>query len=157
MPTSDPPAVISVIRLEDDEWAIANVDHPDLVSRGLWLNDVIADHRRQLARLGNPTIRWRYLIGDHPTAERIERIRSAGAEIAGLRHRANELEAVLRPERDALMEHLAELHLAPTEIAHIAGVPPTAIRQDLGSDDEIRLARRLLHDLGTLNRDDQTG
>lgn len=156
MPTSDATG-ISVIRLEDDEWVIANVDHPDVVTRGLWLNDAIAEHRRELARLGEPTVTWRYLIGDRPTAERIARIRSAGAEIAGLRHRANELEAALRPDRDALMEHLAQLHLAPTEIAHIAGVPPTAIRHDLGSDDEIRLARRLLHELAQHDRDDQAG
>jgi hypothetical protein len=148
MPPSDRPgAVVSVIRLEHDRWIIANVDHPDVVTTGLWLSTAITEHRRTLEQVGVQRISWRYLIGDESTAERIARIRAAGAQIAGLRHRANELEDELRPDRDSLIQDLAELHLAPTEIAQVAAVPPTAIRQDLGSDDEVRLARWLLNQL----------
>ncbi len=149
MPTNNDAPVTSVIRLEDDEWVIANIDHPDVVTRGLWLSTVLSEHRRALEELGATSIRWRYLIGDTTTADRIARIREAGAQIAGLRHRANELESQLRPDREELMDVLAELHLAPTEIAHVAGVPPTALHRDLGSDEEVRLARWLLHHLQT--------
>lgn len=139
--------MVSVIRLERDRWVIANVEHPDLVTTGLWLSTAIAEHRRTLEGLGVDRISWRYLIGDEATAERIARIRAAGAEIAGLRHRANELENELRPDREALIQDLAALHLAPAEIAHVAGVPATAMRQDFGSDEEVRLARWLLNQL----------
>lgn len=157
MPPSDE-TVTSVIRLEDDRWIIANLQHPEIVTEGLWLSTTITEHQRALQEVGVSRIGWRYLIGDSVTAERIDRIRTAGAEIAGLRHRANELENQLRPDREALMEVLADLHLAPTEIAQVAGVPPTALRQDLGSDEEIRLARLLLRNLPCgADQDDESG
>lgn len=158
MSPSDDEAVTSVIRLEHDRWTIANVQHPGVVTEGIWLSATVTEHRRALEQAGVREVRWRYLIGDTTTTERIDRIRAAGAEIAGLRHRANELEDQLRPEREALMELLADLHLAPTEIAQVAGVPPTALRQELGSDDEIRLARVLLRNLsGHFSNDEQSG
>jgi hypothetical protein len=134
---------VSVVRLERDEWIAVNVDDPTIRHHALSLTDLIAAHRHAVAFRIGKALTLRYLIGGEETADRIDLIRSAGARIAGLRREANHAEAVIRSERIALMRDLAELQVAPGEIAQIIGVPTTAVPKELGTDRDARLARTL--------------
>lgn len=134
---------VSLVRLEADQWVAVNTDDPTIAHHATSLTDLLFAHRHAVAfRIGRPLV-LRYLVGDEATADRVDRIRAAGTEIAALRRAANHAEAQIRAERVALMRQLADLHVAPGEIAHILGVPTTAVPKDLGTDRDARLARAL--------------
>lgn len=132
---------VSLVRLEADQWLAVNTDDPTITHHAASLTDLLFAHRHAVAfRLSRPLV-VRYLVGDEETADRIERIRAVGAEVAALRRAAKHAEARIRAERVALMRHLADLRVAPSEIAHILAVPRTAVPKDLGVDREVRIVR----------------
>lgn len=138
------PQTVSIVRLDGDQWVAVNTDEPSITHHATSLTDLLFAHGHAVAfRLGAaPTIR--YLLGDDATADRIDRIRAAGARIAALRREAHHAEDRIRADRVALMRKLADLRVTPGEIAQIVGVPTTAIPKDLGTDRDARLARALL-------------
>lgn len=151
-------ATESIVQLQREQWIVTCTQDPTITHHAGWLPDVLAAHRQAVRFHLHRDVEFRYALGNEATAELIARIRTAGAHVAALRRQAAHAEAAIRTDRLGLVRELAALHVAPREIAHILGIPVTAIPRELGTDRDARLARFLLAqpgdatDPGAVNR-----
>jgi hypothetical protein len=141
------PALVSVAALVDDEWIVRSDDHPAVVTRGSWLEDVIARHRAAVVAAAGRHVDIRFVVGDRDTCERIAHVQETTAHARQLRAEARELEAAVSADREELQDVLAGLYVAPSEIATILGLSVRNVRDELGSDEEALIARRIMQRL----------
>lgn len=139
--------LLSVAALIDDEWIVRSDDHPAVVTRGSWLEDVLARHRAAVASAAGGPVDVRFVVGDRDTTDRIAHVQETTAHARQLRAEAREIEAAVSADREELLDVLADLHVAPSEIATILGLSVRNVRDELGSDEEALIARRILQRL----------
>ncbi|ROP65220.1 hypothetical protein [Curtobacterium sp. ZW137] len=138
------PTISSTAALVDDEWVLRCVDYPAIEHRGAWLDDVVVRHRTMVQDFAGSAPRIEFVVGDAATAARIAAVRDASERARAMRAAARALEESVAGERERLVERLTDLHVAPSEIAEILGLSVRAVRDEVGSDDEARIARRIL-------------
>ncbi|MEN0102244.1 MAG: hypothetical protein AAGC90_04895 [Curtobacterium sp.] len=139
--------ITSTAALVDDEWVLRCVDYPAIEHHGAWLDDVVVQHRTMVHDFAGETPRIEFVVGDPSTASRIAAVRCASERARAMRAEARALEEAVADDRDALVARLTELNVAPSEIAEILGLSVRAVRDELGSDEEARIARRILRTL----------
>ncbi|MFJ3384508.1 MULTISPECIES: hypothetical protein [unclassified Curtobacterium] len=138
------PTISSTAALVDDEWVLRCVDYPAIEHHGAWLDDVVVRHRTMVQDFAGSLPRIEFAVGDESTAARIAAVRDASERARAMRAAARALEDSVARDREALVERLTELHVAPSEIAEILGLSVRAVRDEVGSDEEARIARRIL-------------
>lgn len=139
--------ITSTARLVDDEWVLRCVDYPAIEHHGIWLDDVVVQHRAMVHDFVGVEPCIEYLLGDADTVARVGELRAASARARALRDAARAVEESVAPARDRLVQELTDLRVAPSEIAVVLGVPVRSVRHDAGADEEARIARRILRSL----------
>jgi hypothetical protein len=137
----------SIATLDHDEWIVRNVEHPDFETHGSWLEDVVVAHRSTVHDAVGREPEIRFAVGDDRTAARIRSVQDAIDRARALRSEARVIEASVAGDRHDLVDRLTELNVAPSEIASILGLSVRSVRDELGSDEEARIARRILRSL----------
>lgn len=140
-------ALTSIATLADDEWVLRSVDYPVIETHGSWLEDVVVEHRTMVHDFTGDEPDIHYEVGDERTAERIAAVQDATNRARALRSEARDIEAAVAGDRTELVDRLSELNVAPSEIATILGLSVRGVRDELGSDEEARIARRILRSL----------
>jgi hypothetical protein len=139
----------SVAALRDDEWVVRSEDITTVETHGAWLDDTLARHRSDLGVGPDAQVDYRFEIGGRSTTARIASVQDASNRARALRNEARELESTVADERQELVDELTDLRVAPTEIAEILGLSVRTVRAELGSDEEARIARRIMRTLRT--------
>lgn len=139
--------ITSTARLVDDEWVVRCEDYPAIEHHGSWLDEVIVQHRSMVHEFVgiDPCIEYR--LGDADMMARMHHVRVAATRARELRDAARAVEESVAADRDRLVAELSDLHVAPSEIAVVLGVPVRSVRHDAGADEEARIARRILRSL----------
>lgn len=142
----------SVAALHDDEWVVRSADRPGVETHAAWLDDALARHRSDLGLAADQDLEFRFEIGGRTTTARIAAVQDASNRARALRNAARELESTVAEERHELVDELTDLRVAPTEIAEILGLSVRSVRAELGSDEEARIARRIMRTLRVQRR-----
>ena len=136
--------------LADEEWAITNHDH-NVVTYGLWLDETLACHRLELAACTAAAVEVRYVVNgvDVDVDLDVQTIRDVMHWLQETYRVRKRLEKQTRPDRDALLQQLSVHRVMPSEMALMAGVDQAIAERFAGDETEARIARTLLHQLGT--------
>jgi hypothetical protein len=137
----------SIATLDADEWVVRSVEYPVIETHGSWLEDVVASHRTMVHDFAGDDPDIRFAVGDDHTASRIAAVQEATNRARALRSEARDIEAAVADDRHELVDRLTDLNVAPSEIAAILGLSVRSVRDELGSDEEARIARRILRSL----------
>jgi len=141
-------ATTSTAVLEHEEWTVTNAHH-NIVTRGLWLDETLARHRAELSTLTCGDIEVRYVVNGVDVDLDVQQIRRIKRWLHESYRASRRLEKRTRPARDALLERLTAERVMPSEMALMAGVDQSVAERFAGDETEARIARNLLHQLGT--------
>ena len=134
--------------LEHEEWTVTNAHH-NIVTRGLWLDETLTQHRAELSTLTGSEIEVRYVVNGVDVDLDVQQIRRIMRWLHESYRVSKRLEKQTRPARDALLEQLTAQRVMPSEMALMAGVDQSVAERFAGDETEARIARNLLYQLST--------
>jgi len=141
----------SIANLVGHEWVITSTDFPDITTCGLWLGETLTAHREELRRHSSSEPFVKYRIGGRDIDGSVQHVREAMEWLHEAYRLAKTYDVTTRPERYALLEQLSATGVVPSEMALMLGVDLQIAERFAGGDQEARIARRLLHQMSTIN------
>lgn len=148
-------ATTSIANLAHEEWTIANLDHPTVVTCALWLDSALESHTAALKEVTDRPVRVEYRIDGADIDDAVQQVRSVMAWLHEAYRQAKTYDVTTRPDRYALLQRLAEERVMPSEMALMLDVDLTIAERFAGADVEARLARTILHQLRSAPRHDE--